>query len=70
MRQLLAAHPVLMLPSHPPVHPPTLPPAYPPAHSSPDVARVCGNSELWQLMNDASTCIKRDIVFCASLYVA
>ena len=34
-----------------------------------DVARVCGNSELWQLMSDASEAIKRDIVFSASLYL-
>jgi hypothetical protein len=37
--------------------------------SLPDVARVCGNSELWQLMSDASSVIKRDIVFAASLYL-
>ena len=34
-----------------------------------DVARVCGNSELWQLMSAASEAIKRDIVFSASLYL-
>lgn len=34
-----------------------------------DAARIIGNPALHQKMEDASTAIKRDIVFAASLYL-
>jgi antiviral helicase SKI2 len=35
-----------------------------------DAARVMGNTALFQQMEAASTAIKRDVIFAASLYVA
>jgi antiviral helicase SKI2 len=35
-----------------------------------NAARVVGNPSLYRKMEAASQCIKRDIVFAASLYVA
>lgn len=35
-----------------------------------DAARVMGNTQLFQQMEQASAAIKRDVIFAASLYVA
>ncbi len=35
-----------------------------------DAARVMGNTALFQQMEKASSAIKRDVIFAASLYVA
>lgn len=35
-----------------------------------DAARVMGNTQLFQQMEQASAAIKRDVIFAASLYVS
>lgn len=46
------------------------PPPVWPCREFRDAARVMGNTALFQQMEKASSAIKRDVIFAASLYVA